>query len=56
MTVIWYLGWAWHQTNIFPPAQFLDDVLIVYNTNDVYDYKILERSKQNTIINKMICT
>uniref|UniRef100_A0A2A4J551 SWIM-type domain-containing protein n=1 Tax=Heliothis virescens TaxID=7102 RepID=A0A2A4J551_HELVI len=35
MTVIWYLGWARYQTNIFPPAQFLDDVLIVYDTNDM---------------------
>lgn len=31
MTVIWYLGWARHQNNIFPPAQFLDDVLVVYD-------------------------
>lgn len=28
MTVIWYLGWARHQSNICPPAQFLDDVLV----------------------------
>lgn len=34
MTVVWYLGWARHQSNIFPPAQFLDDVLIVYDTID----------------------
>lgn len=31
MTVIWYLGWARHQSYIFPPAQFLDDVLLVYD-------------------------
>ncbi|CAK1587675.1 unnamed protein product [Parnassius mnemosyne] len=35
MTVIWYLGWARHQTNILPHAQFLDDILIVYGTNDI---------------------
>lgn len=28
MTLIWYLGWARHQENIAPPAQFLDDILV----------------------------
>lgn len=31
MSIIWYLAWARHQSNIYPPAQFLDDLLIVYN-------------------------
>lgn len=33
MTVIWYLGWARHQDNISPPAQFLDEVLVSYDTS-----------------------
>lgn len=28
MTIIWYLGWARHQNNILPPAQFLDDIIV----------------------------
>ncbi|KAJ8708905.1 hypothetical protein PYW07_013509 [Mythimna separata] len=28
MTIIWYLGWARHQTNIQPPAEFLDNILV----------------------------
>lgn len=28
MTIIWYLGWARHQNNILPPAQFLDNVIV----------------------------
>lgn len=28
MTIVWYLGWARHQNNISPPAQFLDSILI----------------------------
>ncbi|XP_047029464.1 uncharacterized protein LOC124637154 [Helicoverpa zea] len=31
MTILWYLGWARHETNITPPAQFLDDLLIKYD-------------------------
>lgn len=35
MTIIWYLGWARYQSNIEPPAQFLDNLLIKYdNVND----------------------
>lgn len=30
MTLIWYLGWARHQSNIDAPAAFLDNVLISY--------------------------
>lgn len=28
MTIIWYLGWARHQTNISPPASFLDNIFV----------------------------
>ncbi|KAL0809876.1 hypothetical protein ABMA28_011356 [Loxostege sticticalis] len=35
MTVIWFLGWARHQHGILPPAQFLDDVLVVYDDTNV---------------------
>ena len=31
MTILWYLGWARHETNITPPAQFLDELLIQYD-------------------------
>uniref|UniRef100_A0A2H1WRG1 SFRICE_032285 n=1 Tax=Spodoptera frugiperda TaxID=7108 RepID=A0A2H1WRG1_SPOFR len=31
MTIIWYLGWARYQSNIEPPAQFLDNLLIKYD-------------------------
>ncbi|KAJ8737558.1 hypothetical protein PYW08_000153 [Mythimna loreyi] len=31
MTILWYLGWARHQNNIEPPAQFLDDLLIDFD-------------------------
>lgn len=34
MSVVWYLGWARHQTSIVPPAQFLDGVLLVYDADD----------------------
>lgn len=30
MSIIWYLAWARYQSNIYPPAQFLDDVLVVF--------------------------
>lgn len=33
MTIMWYLGWARHQNNINPPAQFLDNVLLTYNSD-----------------------
>nr|XP_049701353.1 uncharacterized protein LOC126055576 isoform X3 [Helicoverpa armigera] len=29
MCIIWYLSWARFQENIVPPAQFLDDILII---------------------------
>ncbi|XP_052742778.1 uncharacterized protein LOC112055836 [Bicyclus anynana] len=29
MSIIWYLSWARYQENIVPPAQFLDDILII---------------------------
>ena len=28
MTLVWYLGWARYQSNIEPPAAFLDDVVV----------------------------
>lgn len=28
MSIVWYLGYARHQANITPPAQFLDEVLL----------------------------
>lgn len=28
MTLVWYLGWARHQSNISAPAEFLDDIVI----------------------------
>lgn len=34
MTIIWYLSWARYESNSFPPAQFLDDVFIVYEEHD----------------------
>ncbi|CAH2088900.1 unnamed protein product [Euphydryas editha] len=34
MTVVWYLGWARHETNIISaPAQFLD-VIVVRDLDD----------------------
>ncbi|CAK1583783.1 unnamed protein product [Parnassius mnemosyne] len=29
MSIIWYLSWARYQDNIVPPAQILDDILII---------------------------
>lgn len=31
MTIIWYLSWARHENNIRQPAQFLDNILIIYD-------------------------
>lgn len=33
MTVIWFLGWARYEDNINPPAQFLDNVLLIYHSD-----------------------
>lgn len=33
MTVIWFLSWARYQNNIYPPAQFLDHVLLTYDSD-----------------------
>lgn len=32
MTIVWYLSWARHENNVTPPAQFLDNILIVYDS------------------------
>lgn len=29
MSIIWYLSWARYQKNLVPPAEFLDDVLVI---------------------------
>ncbi|XP_041983275.1 uncharacterized protein LOC121736257 [Aricia agestis] len=37
MTVLWYIGWARFQSNICPPALFLDDLLIEYDIEENID-------------------
>lgn len=33
MTVIWYLSWARYQENVNAPAQFLDNILLTYDSD-----------------------
>ncbi|KAF9810909.1 hypothetical protein SFRURICE_005335 [Spodoptera frugiperda] len=33
LNIIWFLSWARYQENINPPAQFLDHILITYESD-----------------------